>query len=139
MEMLNIPNSSWTSADATTLFLCGFVVTVPMAKTFKITYKSKRTAREGRMKVFIDQLNNVSPDTGMYSVQTHAIWELEINDALEDMSRTGIGIPRDLAIVAAAEASNNSAAENGRNDTETLSGLKSFWGGVSNVFGRLFR
>ena len=62
------PNSSWTSADATNLFLCGFVVTAPMATTFKITYKSKKKALEGRMNVFIDQLNDVSPDAGMCSV-----------------------------------------------------------------------
>ena len=70
---------------------------------------------------------------------THAVPELEINDELENLSRSGIGILRDLAIVAAAEASNNSAAEGERRDTETLSGLRSVWGGVTNVFGKLFR
>jgi len=91
------------------------------------------------MKAFIDQLNDVSPGAGMYSVQSRANSELETNDALESMSRHGIGILRYLAIVAAAEASDNLAGQGETRDTENLSDLKSFWREVTNVFAKLFR
>jgi hypothetical protein len=48
--------------DATHLFLCAFVVTLPTATTLKSKHEAKRKALEGEMQDFVDTLTRFEAD-----------------------------------------------------------------------------
>jgi len=67
LDEMNGFDSRLTSADATHLFLCGFVVTAPNATTLKIAHEVKRKRLEDRMQDFINQMKKTSGATGSHS------------------------------------------------------------------------
>ena len=60
-----------TSVDATQLFLCAFVVSLPTATTLKITYEVKRKALQREMQEFIDMLTRTEEDAEQHGTTAH--------------------------------------------------------------------
>jgi len=51
-----LTDARWTSADASQLFLCAFVIPIPFATTLKIKQDSRRRELEGEMAKFLKDL-----------------------------------------------------------------------------------
>jgi len=61
----------YTSVDATHLFLCAFVVSLPTATTLKIKYEAKRKALQGGMQEFVDMLTRTEEDAVRHGTTVH--------------------------------------------------------------------
>jgi len=58
------PDDRLTSADATHLFLCGIIVTAPVATTLKITHEMRRKRVEASIQEFMRQTDFILGDAG---------------------------------------------------------------------------
>ena len=67
---MSLLTDRWTSADASQLFLCAFLVTIPTATTLKITHDTKKRKLQDDMQTFLIDLQTISAelDKGIFSL-----------------------------------------------------------------------
>lgn len=131
----------WTSADASQLFSCAFVVTLSTATTLKITHDARKRKVEEDMRKFFEDIERV---TGNLNQSINSIYILLIEDHQEnateaeamEMSARGISMLQSLDYVSGEEKLGkviDSSEPEGSNISPDV------WGKVRNVLSRLFR
>ena len=68
MDKVFVIDFRWTSADASQLFLCAFVVTLPMATTLKVKEDIRKRKLEEDMSEFLKDLEQVFERSGQNNV-----------------------------------------------------------------------
>ena len=132
--------SRWTSADASQLFLCAFVVTLPTATTLKITHDARKRKVEEDMRKFLEDIEKVTGDlnqsmTSIPRLLIEGHQEHAAEPEAMELSARGIAMLQSLAYVSGKEKLGKVIDSS---ETEGMNASPDVWGKVRNVLSRLF-